>query len=354
MKQYLVMEVISGLGMGGAEKSFLSRLSFIPENFQTIAVNTRPELDSWRLPAGISSVNCSRKNLKFFFRLNQEIHRFSPDAVIVRSPIDLLACSLLKRFTRRKWKLVYEAHSVEISQNLLVSKILTPLVRIANSQTDLVIAVSRSVTHGPQCRGAKKLEVHHVGALAKIQQDSNRSLTFLFIARFVPLKQPLLLLEAIRLSADVFLGRGAKVKIIGKGPLEGEMARFIEANNLGEIVEVCGYRHDLSPIYSESEYLLSTSKFEGLPITFFEAKIHGLRIITTPSSGDFDILGPEDSVLPDFTVETLANSLKGALKEGLLTEEHRVSIQQKNAWMQAGARAQIYYELIESELTKER
>jgi hypothetical protein len=98
--------------------------------------------------------------------------------------------------------------------------------------------------------------------------------------------------------------------------------------------------------------LLSTSKFEGLPITFFEAKLHGLRIIATPSSGDFDILGPEDSVLPDFTVETLVNSLKGALKEGLLDEERRASIQHRNAWMQADKRAQIFYELIESELTK--
>ena len=290
----------------------------------------------------------------FIFRLNRLMRNLAPDVLIVRSPIDLISTSLLKCFTRRKWKLVYEAHSVEISQNSHVSKALKPLMRIANSYTDLVIAVSKSVAHGPQCHGARKLVVHHVGAIAKIMHNSNRIPTYLFIARFIPLKQPLLLLEAIRLSADVFLSYGAKVKFIGKGPLEAEMDKFIAMHNLHEIVEMCGYRDDLDSIYSESEYLLSTSIFEGLPITFFEAKLHGLRIITTPSSGDFDILGSEDSVLPDFTVETLANSLKGALKEGLLAEEHRVSIQQKNAWMQAGARAQIYYELIESEITKER
>ena len=346
------MEVVSGLGMGGAEKSFLSRLSFSPGDFQTIVINTRPELNSWRLPAGISSVNCARKNLGFFFRLNQEMRNFSPDIVIVRSPIDLLASSLVKFFARQKWKLVYEAHSVEISQNFLVAKVFSPLMKLANSQTDLIIAVSKSVSNGPQCRGARKLVVHHAGAFAKVKQDSKRDLTFLFIARFVPLKQPLLLLEAIRLSNDAFLSNGAKVKLIGKGPLEPEMVRFIESNSLGKIIEMCGYHENLDSIYSSSEYLLSTSKFEGLPITFFEAKLHGLRIIATPSSGDFDILGPEDSVLPDFTVETLVNSLKGALKEGLLAEESRVSVQHQNAWMQADKRAQIFYELIESELTK--
>lgn len=349
-----MIEVVSGLGMGGAEKSFLSRLNFVPENFQIAVINTRPELDSWHLPARISSMNCSRKNLKFIFRLKQMTRNFSPDVVIVRSAIDLLASSLVKCFTRHKWNLVYEAHSVKISQNLFVSILLTPFLRIANSQTDLVIAVSRSVAHGPQCRGAKKLEVHHVGANAKIEQNSHRSLTFLFIARFVSLKQPLLLLEAVRLLADTFLRHGAKVKLIGKGPLENAMVEFIEANNLGEIVEMYGYRDDLDSIYSGSEYLLSTSKFEGLPITFFEAKMHGLRIITTPSSGDFDILGPEDSVLQDFKVETLVDTLKGALEDGILDAESRVSIQRQNAWMQAETRAQIYYELIGSDLKKAR
>lgn len=352
MNQLSVIEVVSGLGMGGAEKSFLSRLNFVPENFKITVINTRPELDSWHLPARISSVHCSRKKLNFIFFLNKEVRNFSPDVLIVRSPIDLLASSLVKRFSRRKWLLVYEAHSVEISQNFFVSNFLSPFLRIANSQTDLVIAVSRSVSHGRQCHGAKKIRLHHVGALAKIVPDSQRSLTFLFIARFVSLKQPLLLLEAIRLLADTFLRHGAKVKLIGKGPLENAMVQFIEANNLRDIVEVCGYYENLDTIYSESEYLLSTSRFEGLPITFFEAKLHGLRIITTPSSGDFDILGPEDFVLQDFRLETLVGALSEALEDGLLTAERRHAIQQQNAWMQVDKRARIYYELIESEIGK--
>jgi glycosyltransferase involved in cell wall biosynthesis len=352
MNRLLVVEVVSGLGMGGAEKSFLSRVRFLPDNFQSIVINTRPELDSWGLPASTKSVNCSRSEFGFLIHLHQELENFSPNVVVVRSPIDLIAISLIKVLTQQNWKLVYEAHSVEISQNVIISKILKPIMRLANSKVDLAIAVSRSVADGPQCRGAKKQEVHHLGAIAKVQKNSKRDLTFLFIGRFVPLKQPLILLEAIRLLADEFLSHRAKVRLIGKGPVETEMVRFISANKLEGIVEMCGYREDLDSIYSSSEYLLSTSKFEGLPITFFEAKLHGLRIITTPSSGDFDILGPEDSVLPDFTVETLVNGLKGALKAGLLPEERRVLIQHQNAWMQARRRARIYYELIESELTK--
>lgn len=349
---YTILEVISGLGMGGAEKSFLSRLDYVPAEFRTFVINTRPELDSWKLPAGTSSINCSRKNLSFFSRLRKEIHTLSPDIVIARSPIDFLAISFTRLLSRRKWKLIYEAHSVVISQSFFLSVALTPFVRLTISKADLVIAVSKSVASGPQCRGAKKLVLFHVGAIAKVRAEANRNFTFLFVARFVPLKQPLLLLEAIRLSAETFFHYGAKVKFIGKGLLEPEISAFIEANKLGEIIEMCGYREDLDSIYSKSEYLVSTSKFEGLPITFFEAKLHGLRILTTPSSGDFDILGPEDSVLADFTLDSVVNALKDALLSGQVSEEIRASVQRKNAWMQADQRAKLYYELIRDELTK--
>jgi glycosyltransferase involved in cell wall biosynthesis len=345
-----MIEVVSGLGMGGAEKSFLSRVKFLPDNFKTAVINTRPELDSWRLPLGTKSVDCSRNNIAFLLRLHQELRKISPNVVVVRSPIDLIALSLIKFFTTRNWKLVYEAHSIEISQNLLVASMLSPFMKFANSQTDLVIAVSKSVATGRQCRGAKKIKVHHVGALAKIQETGKHDFTFLFVARFVPLKQPIFFLEAVKSLADSFLRHGARVKMIGKGVLEPEIAKFIAANDLGKIVELSGYHEDLSSIYSSSEYLISTSLFEGLPITFFEAKLHGLRIISTPSSGDFDILGAEDLILKDFKVETLRNALNAALEGGLLTAERRNSIQRQNAWMQSEARSKLYYELIEAEL----
>lgn len=348
---YTILEVVSGLGMGGAEKSFLSRLNSLPTGFHSIVINTRPELDVWGLPAGILSANCSRKRLGFLLRLYRQVQNCNPDVVVIRSPIDLILISILKFSTRKKWKLVYEAHSTEVSQNSLAATALLPFMKFSHSQTDLVIAVSRSVATGPQCRGARKVKVHHVGALAKIQESGERDFTFLFVARFIALKQPILFLEAVQSLADSFLRHGAKVKILGQGVLEPEIAKFIATNDLGKIVEISGYHEDLNSIYSTSEYLVSTSIFEGLPITFFEAKLHGLRIITTPSSGDFDILGAEDFILKDFKVETLRDALSTALERGPLTLESRISIQQQNAWMQSEARSKLYYELIESELT---
>ena len=107
MTRISVMEVVSGLGMGGAEKSFLSRIKFLPDNFQAAVVNTRPELDSWKLPSGMKSVNCNRNNFGFLLHLHQELQNFSPDVVVVRSPVDLMAISLIKVLAKKNWKLVY-------------------------------------------------------------------------------------------------------------------------------------------------------------------------------------------------------------------------------------------------------
>lgn len=350
---YTILEVVSGLGMGGAEKFFLSRLRFMPPEFRSIVINTRPELDVWSLPHETRSVNCSRKKLLFFLRLYRQIQNYTPDVVIIRSPVDLIWISFLKFSARKKWRLVFEAHSTEISQNSHLAVLLSPVMKFAHSQTDLVIAVSRTVATGHQCRGARKIKVHHVGAIARVQETSQRNFTFLFVSRFVSLKQPLLFLEAVLSSADSFLLHGASVKLIGKGVLEPEIARFILTNNLAKFVEVSGFHDDLNSFYSAGEYLVSTSRFEGLPITFFEAKLHGLRIITTPSSGDFDILGAEDLILKDFSVKTLSDALNVALERGPLTEANRISIQRQNAWMQSEARSKIYYEMIESELKKD-
>jgi hypothetical protein len=134
------------------------------------------------------------------------------------------------------------------------------------------------------------------------------------------------------------------------GPLEPEVKNFIEKHGLHSFVHLVGYSDNLDSIYSRSEYLISSSKFEGLPITFFEAKLHGLKILTFPSSGDFDILGPEDVVLKNFTEHELISALKVALMNGVSSVSDRRQIQERNQWMLAKRCTVKYYQLMENQL----
>ena len=172
----------------------------------------------------------------------------------------------------------------------------------------------------------------------------------LFVGLFVPHKHPLLLLEAISDVHSILLNAGATISFIGKGPLESEIRKFADTNDLNDVVRIVGFIADLNSFYSSSDFLISTSKFEGLPITFFEAKQHGLRVITTPSSGDFDVLGTEDQILSGFERRKISEALVSAVLSGQLTPGERETIQMKNVWMSAENCAQKYYKLITSVL----
>lgn len=336
--------------MGGAEKAFLDRVLWAPKDVRTKVINTRPDLEGWNLPPKIPSVTCQRKNFVFIFKLRREINSFNPEIVIVRSPIDLIFVAALKLASRNRWKLIYEAHSTKLTNRPMISRILLPFYFWANTQTDLLIAVSRSVADGIQAIGAKKIKIHHLGAQVSLNGDHREELKFLFVGRFVEIKQPILLLQAIKLVREILLDAGVRVVFVGKGPLESQIKDFIRENNLESIVEVKGFVENLNPIYSQSEYLISTSQYEGLPITFFEAKQHGLRIITTPSSGDFDVLASDDVILPDFQVLTLSKALVAAVANGRASSTAREEIQRNSQWMSSEYCANIFYKLIDSEL----
>lgn len=344
------LEIVSGLGMGGAEKSFLNRVRWAPAGIQTLIVNTRPELSVWTSPPEIPSIDCKRNDIAFLWRMAIEIRRFYPHVVTVRSPIDLIFVASIRRFTRAKWNLVYEAHSTKLSQISLVDFLLAPLMKLAISQASLTIAVSKSVAKGSQCLGAKDVQVHYFGAEVDTTLSASRKFNFLFVGRLVPLKQPLSLLKAVALLREVFRKEGASLQIVGSGPLEAEVRNFIEEQGLSSFVELVGYSNNLDSLYAESEYLISTSKFEGLPITFFEAKLHGLRVITFPSSGDFDILGVEDEVLKSFTEHELVAALKSAIQSGIASDNERHLVKERSQWMLAKHCADKYYELVENKL----
>ena len=350
---YKCLEIVSGLGMGGAEKTFLDRIFWAPKNLETKIIDTIPGLLAWDLPSGISYTACPRRSLGYLKRLCSQIDAFAPHVVVVRTPLDLITLACLKRFSSHNWKLIYEAHSTKLSQSKFIALFLMPLHRVAIKASGLVVAVSKSVSEGEQCLGSKNLAVHYFGAAARTRDDvQSKDLSFIFVGRFVALKQPLLLLEAIEEVYKILQESRVTVSFIGKGPLEGEIREYVEKNKLDEVVKIVGFVSDLNSIYSKSDYLISTSKFEGLPITFFEAKQHGLRVITTPSSGDFDVLGDEDEILPNFSRRSISEALVSAIKGGKLTPEERRSIQVKNRWMSADVCAKKYYKLIEAQISQ--
>jgi len=101
-----------------------------------------------------------------------------------------------------------------------------------------------------------------------------------------------------------------------------------------------------------STHLLSASTNEGLPLTFFEAKLAGLAIIATPSGGGSEIFGPEDRELRSFKEEEFEEALISVLAMPSPSLEERQKIQSNSYWMRASECSIKYYALLRELLTE--
>jgi glycosyltransferase involved in cell wall biosynthesis len=174
----------------------------------------------------------------------------------------------------------------------------------------------------------------------------------LFVGRLVALKRPVWLLERIRNVREKVQLPEPTLTIVGSGNLERELIEFIEAYELEKYVNYVGSQEDVTPYFAAATHLISCSTNEGLPLTFFEAKLAGLEILSTPSGGGSEIFGEEDVELKSFDEVEFESALMQILTSPTPTLEKRKLIQAKSKWMNSEDGAKRYYSAISDLLSR--
>ena len=350
VQEIVILEVVSGLGVGGAEKALLSRLRSTPENFRTRILNTRPELDALSLNRGLDIINARVKFSLFIPGVRITLEEIAPNLVIVRTPLDAIRFSLIKHFyPTLTWKLVYEVHSNFVTSKKFLGPVLEIIFNVLKSKIDHYIAVSENVRRGPLCKSSKNSSVIYLGAdsMATLEKSDHKvPPKLLFLGRLTKVKRPLILVESISKLAKEFTLTQNFLTMVGDGELKNDLDKFVLENELAGIVQVVGYKADVSHYLAECTHLVSVSSNEGLPISFFEAKLSGMRIISTPSGGGNEIFDELDFELPSFEVEDLVTHLETILHEEF-SGESRKQIALKSAWMKSENCSKRYFDLLD-------
>jgi glycosyltransferase involved in cell wall biosynthesis len=354
--KFRILDVVSGLGLGGAEKALLARNRYMPDDFDQKILNVRPEIDSLEFSVKIIEHKITRRGLFRFIEIVQFLRCNKSDLVIVRTPLDAVRFGLIRVFMPRILpKLLFEAHSNFVSKKKIVNFLLSALLKMVSWKFDLVIAVSESVRRGPLCRGQKKVEVVYLGAdldLPSIRLREIQTPQLLFIGRLVEVKRPLWLLQRFsNIRSKVELPASA-LTIVGAGPLEDQVRDFVLANRLEEIVDYVGLQLDVAPYLLSATHLISSSTNEGLPLTFFEAKLSGLSILATPSGGGSEIFDSRDRELSSFEAEEFERALIDIFQTAPPALEVRREIQIRSSWMTTEQCAKRFYELLIDLLSK--
>jgi len=342
--------VVSGLGVGGAEKALIARMGFLPNTFEQILLNIRPEIDALNLDSHVIEHKTRKQGINRLIEIYRFLHSNFFDVIIVRTPLDVIRFTILTgTFKVNKPKLIFEAHSNFATKKFGLDGILTLLVQLFSKQLSLTIAVSESVKSGPLCSRSRNVKVVYLGAMIDhgafepIAADTPK---FLFVGRLVPLKRPIWLLERFLAVHSQFELPNSVLTIVGGGPLEREVKEFIKRHNLEKIVVFVGFKADVVPYYFSSTHLISCSTNEGLPITFYEAKLCGLSIISTPSGGGNEIFSVQDLEIESFSAADFENALLQVLRTPVPTLDFRKHIQFESEWMSAKNTAKKYYSAI--------
>jgi glycosyltransferase involved in cell wall biosynthesis len=310
---HVILEIASGLGSGGAEKALKQRLEVNHPGFTIYACNTIPKLSKISLNVSeIVAINHLRSVNLFRF-----ISNLSPDVVIVRSPRDCLRISILKFIYPRHFLAVYEAHSTFVSPHKFLNFPLKLLLRMALRNFDQIISVSIAVQKGDQVNSNSKSIVRYMGSTISegpLARYSYQGIKFIFIGRMATSKRPLWLIRRINNIQEEMRLHSASFLFVGDGKLLTRVKNLTNKLALNDIVSFAGAVDDPSFHLRNSDWLVSASRNEGLPLVFFEAKLAGVSILSTPSGGGIELLDNGDILLKDFSSNEFEEKMKEILK----------------------------------------
>jgi glycosyltransferase involved in cell wall biosynthesis len=345
-----ILEVVSGLKLGGSE-IFLSKRIIHAEQFvHTGVLNSNKKIKEVILPSYVEYFESPKNLIWFGIKVMKVIRDFDPEIIIVRTPVHAILFTTVYRRMVQEIKLVYEVGSEITSESKYKSILLDFIVPRINPKINLHIACSNKTAKSVVCKNASKIEVVYFGAEVNLKAiptcQNNDGPVFLILGRLVPIKQPILIFQAVCALQSDFRRMSAKVIFIGDGPLLAKLQDLIVENHLDDFIQANGRLDDPNPILASSDVLINFSRSEGLPLSFYEAKQHGLRVLTSPSGGTSEITDELDVITKTFTDSELKNQLKYQLLIGKVDSKQRELQKEINSKFALSNTSKDYYEIL--------
>jgi glycosyltransferase involved in cell wall biosynthesis len=161
-------------------------------------------------------------------------------------------------------------------------------VMLSQNRADLEQAVRYGI--------ARRERLHFIGngiaverfPVAPARRKPERRVVITCVARFEPVKNHGLLIDAARLLAD--RGLDFEVWLVGGGGGRAAAEARVAALGLGDRVRFLGYRDDIPALLTRSDIGALTSLKEGIPRAALEAMVVGLPVVATRVNGTREVV----------------------------------------------------------------
>jgi colanic acid/amylovoran biosynthesis glycosyltransferase len=171
--------------------------------------------------------------------------------------------------------------------------------------------------------------------------SKRRKFTFLCVARFVEKKGHKVLIEA----CDILHRKGLDFQcwLVGKGRLKSSIKARIKDKQLGACVKILGphsHQEVVRRCHKAHAYVLpcvvgSDGNRDGLPVSLVEALASGIPVITTPMTGNCEVVQENYNglLVPFNDAQALARAMEKLMQDRLLYENlcrnTRVSVESR-------------------------
>lgn len=317
--QFNVLQLITGLGVGGAERVVIELASGMQKNGHNVHVVSLNNDDS-----------LSKQYKKFLFdhkKLNTKKNIVS----FIKSFF------ILRKYIKDKKIEVVHAHMFHSLFIATFIKITLPQVRLVfTSHTSSGFGFIRSsfIFLFKQLRSYDVVfgENQHVGLNAKKtiivknsvkvepltpKDNTYKGMTFLFLGRFEKPKNPVQLIDIF----SKIKNKDARLLLAGDGSLKNEVTQQVKLKGLEERVTFLGVVNNVQALLAKVDCLILPSLWEGLPMVLLEAGANGLPVISTPVGSVPELLTNKCGYLSDLdsfseALDYLCNNEEEAISYG--------------------------------------
>jgi glycosyltransferase involved in cell wall biosynthesis len=201
----------------------------------------------------------------------------------------------------------------------------------------------------------KKLSVVENGIdlsrfLAVPARDLRQQVVFGTVALMRPEKNHRLLIESFALARHTY--GNIRLRLLGSGRLEPELRALVSKLGLNDVVEFCGYSHDVAGFLGSLDIFVLPSSTEGQPLSLIEAIASGLPVVATDVGGVRNIvqntrsgwLCPPDNT--DAFVEAMQSAITCSERREWAERARQMVAERYSAERMARDYERLYHELL--------
>jgi len=316
-----ILYVVTGLGLGGAEKvvvELADQMKFIGHHVKIVYLKGKMEVCPKNKDIEVIFLSLENifNSIGAYKKYKKIIKNFQPDVVHAH----MIHANIFARISRKFCpvpKLICTAHNSNEGGKLRMLA-----YKFTNNLSDINTNVSSEASQSLINKGAFKennittvyngidLEKFNISTLRKNGIDEE--IRFLSVGRFSQQKDYPNLLNAIALLRNK-LPFKVKFYIAGDGELRDVIESLIDKLEVGNLVELLGKRSDIPDLLSAADFFVLPSKHEGLPTVVIEAMACHTFVIATDCGGSAEIMEDTGILVPIQDSIALSQAILDAL-----------------------------------------